>query len=178
MKKVLIIAVAALALLAAGCSSLPGMAGTLVNTANSAQTVVQSAEAQDFRSSEVLCSDGDGSNFEEMGYRVATVLTPASPATKNQAEVVFVSDGKKAWSSFVIPTHKAAKSELIVGKLVFVPWGWSEYAAKDVPTKEYRQTSWAIGRITSTDELFKNFVEVDGSKYDPALVRVANVPLE
>ena len=55
--------------------------------------------------------------------------------------------------------------------------GWSGHEEKDVSAEHYRQSSWKLGTVTSTDEMFKNFVEIDGDKYDWRLVRVPDLPL-
>ncbi len=175
-------AVAAAAVLAAlaGCSSLPVDAGSLMSVASAGSTVsavAQKAESKDFKSGEVLCSDGTDNDPTDMHYYVAKVMTPATEATKGQAEVLFVSDGKKQWASFVVPSHKAGKAELTVGKQVFRLNGWSGHEEKDVSAEHYRQSSWKLGTVTSTDEMFKNFVEIDGDKYDWRLVRVPDLPL-
>lgn len=178
MKKLSLTILVASALVLSSCGSLPGSASNVLNAGQKLQAVAQVAEKVDFKSGEALCSDGDGNDATDMGYKVGKVVTPATPATKNQAEVLFVENGAKAWSSFVIPSHKASNAELTVGKLVFVPAGWADYEAKDVSVENYRQSRWSLERITSVDELFKKRIEVGGNKYHPELVRIPEVPLE
>jgi hypothetical protein len=125
----------------------------------------------DLRDGEVLCaagSDAYGTNF-----RVARIVTPASAATKNQAEVIYVADGRKEWVNYVIPSRKAAKADMAVGKVLFVPH-WSKMD-KDVDSDGYRKGPWELARITSTDELFKDVVEASGDRY---LVQNVRVPLQ
>jgi len=114
-KKSLLAIIAVTMLVLAGCGSVPSLPTSASGLLSAGQAVAQVAEAVDFKSGETLASDGVESDPEDMGYYVAKVTTVASPATKNQAEVLFVVNGKKAWSSFVIPTHKATKAELTVG---------------------------------------------------------------
>lgn len=179
MKKYLFAAAgAALAALIVGCSSLPIDASSLMNAGSAVSTVAQKAEGKEFKSGEVLCANGTDNDPRDMSYGVAKVMTAASEATKNQAEVLFVSNGKKEWTTFVVPSHKATKSEIVVGKLVFRLGGWSGYEEKDVSVEHYRQSHWNLGTITSTDEMFKNFVEIDGDKWDWRLVRIPEIPLE
>ncbi len=179
MKKFLFVAAAAaVALIVAGCSSLPVDAVGLMNAGSAVTAVAQQAEGKDFKSGEVLCADGTKNDPTDMFYKVSKVLTPASAATKNQAEVLFVTNGNKAWSTYVVPSHKAAKAELAVGKLVFHLRGWQGYEEKSVSAEDYRQSDWVLGTVTSLDEMFKNFVEIDGDKYDWRLVRIAEIPLE
>ncbi len=178
MKKYLITAIIAGLAVLSGCSSIPGLPTDLISAGQSIQATAQVAEAIDFKSGEVLASDGTGNDVTGMTYYVGKVLTPASDATKKQAEVLFVGSGAKAWASFVIPSHKAQKTELTVGRLVFVLSNYRDSEAKDVDLKEYRQSRWDLGRITSLDEMFKNRVEIDGIKYHPGLVRIADIALE
>lgn len=178
MKKSLLALSAVCLLVAAGCGSLPSIPTSASGLLNAGQAVAQVAESVDFKAGEVLASEGVDTNPVEMWYKVAKVTTVASPATKNQAEVLFVDNGKKAWSSFVIPSHKAAKAELTVGKYVFVLHGWTDRDAKNVSADQYRQNGWTLARITSVDELFKNRVEVGGESYDPGLVRIPEIPIE
>lgn len=179
MKKFLVVVATVAAIISvAGCSSLPLDASSLMNAGSAVTTVAQKAEAKDFKSGEVLCSIGTDEDPTDMHFAVAKVMTPASDATKNQAEVLWIDGGKKEWSSFVVPSHKAQKAELTIGKLVFHLNGWSEYEEKNVSAENYRQSHWKLGRVTSLDEMFKNFVEIDGTKYDWRLVRIADIPLE
>jgi len=180
MKKLLIIAVAVSLVLLAGCASVPvsGLASGVLAAGRGVQAAAQVAEAVDFRSGEVLASDGTEADVEAMSYYVGKVVTPASPATKQQAEVLFVENGKKAWASFVVPSHKASKAELTVGKLVYVLNNYRDYDAKNVSVDEYRKGRWILERITSTDEMFKNRVEAGGDKYHPDLIRIPDIKLD
>jgi hypothetical protein len=178
MKKIsLLISGACIAILG-GCAGVPGVPTDLAGAATTVQAAAQASGSVDFKSNEVLCAVGTGQNAVEMTYKVATVLTQASPATKNQAEVLYVDNGKKDWSSYVIPSHKATKAELTVGRLVYHIYGYSNTDAKDVTAQNYRQSAWVLARITSVDELFKNRIEVGGIKYDPGLIRVPDVKLD
>ncbi len=106
-------------------------------------------------------------------FLAAKVLTPASAATKNQAEVIFV-DGKKAWTMFVLPSHKASNAELKVGVAVlFNTWAGTQNLSAD----DYRQGRWFFGNVTSVDELFKGIVEVKGDKKYIKNIRIPNQPV-
>jgi hypothetical protein len=126
----------------------------------------------EFKSGEVLCANEDREMIES-DYSVAKILTPASAATKNQAKVLFV-DGRTKWTNFVIPSRKATKADMVVGKFIFVGrishW-------ESVNQDQYRKTEWELKRITSTDELFKNVVEADGDKVYIKWIRVPNTPI-
>lgn len=179
MKRFTLILTAVAAILAASCasSSLPGVALGLAAPALSggAGAVASSAATMDFKKDEVLCLYGDDDPVNGQ-YHLARVLTPASPATKNQAEVVYVEDGKKAWSARVLSSRKAEKMDFEIGSTVLYPSGWSGYEKMD--QDQYRFTTWNIGRVTNNDELFKGMVEVGGQKYGVKILRVATVAIE
>ncbi len=115
----------------------------------------------DFRDGEVLCASNTDPYHAH--FYVARVLTQPSASTKNQAEVVYLRDGKKEWVNFVIPSRKATKQDLVVGKVLFAPVWHREN--KEISDEEYRKGQWELGRVTSVDDLFKDIVEVNGQKY-------------
>jgi hypothetical protein len=127
---------------------------------------------QDFKKDEVLCATGE--NPASLTYYLAKVLKPASDQTKNQAQVLYVMSGSKEWADFVIPSHPVKKEELKDGVAVFFPSGWAEYDTLN--SNDYRSADWKVGHVTSLDEMFKNFVEIDGAKYTWKLVRIPNDP--
>lgn len=114
----------------------------------------------DFKSGEILSADCDNEKMTDCRYYAAKVVTPATPATKNQAEVLFVS-GDQKWTPYVIPSHKTAKGELAIGKYLFYH---VHGTYEDIDQDGYRKNGWHLGKITSTDELFKGLVEVSGKK--------------
>jgi len=62
----------------------------------------------------------------------------ACSSTKNQAEAIFVSNGKKMWTKYVIPSHKASKEEIKLGMIVFRhDWTGSEDISADSYRKQY-----------------------------------------
>jgi hypothetical protein len=130
------------------------------------------AFGQDFKQGEVLCAAGESASGQT--FRVAKVLKPASDQTKNQAQVLYVSDGSKDWADFVVPTHPARKGELVEGAVVLYPSGWAEYDT--MTANDYRSSGWKIGHVTSLDEMFKNLVEVDGEKYLWKFLRIPDNP--
>jgi len=129
----------------------------------------------DFKKGEVLCSYYEGRPLADNTYYTAKILTPSSAATKNQAEVLFVGTGKKAWSQFVVPSHKASEKDLKLGMLVlFHVWANSDKISAD----NYRKQYWEFGRISSTDELFKGKVEVNGKSKFVKWLRISDQPVE
>jgi hypothetical protein len=167
------------ALVLASCASVAeGVVSSAMNGAASGAssgTVAAAAPAVvDFQSGEVLCS-ADSGMMSEANYYTAKILAPASPSTKNQAQVVFIADGKKSWVNYVVNSRKASKADFTVGATVFYLKGW-DYDV--ISGDDYRKQGWALGNITSTDDLFKNRVEIDGSSYVIAYIRVPTDPIK
>ena len=97
-----------LVLIAASCSSvasgaLSGALGAVVPGGGGGGGAIASAAAPvEFQSGEILASADSRSMFDS-SFRVAKILTPASAATKNQAEALWIADGKKQWVATVSP---------------------------------------------------------------------------
>ena len=128
-----------------------------------------------FKSGEVLCAYYDNRGLKDNTYYVAKVVTPATPQTKNQAEVIFVSDGKQMWTKYVIPSHNADKSEIKLGTMVFRHvWANSD----DISAESYRKKYWRLQRVSSTDEIFKGVVEVEGKKSHVKWLRIPEQVIE
>lgn len=133
------------------------------------------AVAVDFQSGEILCSE-DSRPMMDSSFWVAKVLTPASAATKNQAEVVFVSDGKKMWVNHVVASRKAVKADFQIGAPVFFLAGWSNH--DKIGADSYRKDRWDLGTITSVEYLYKNQVEISGDLYTIDFLRVPTDPIK
>ncbi len=166
----------ALAFSFVGCSTVADLVtgGVAKSVSDSGSKAVKAP--MDIKGDEVLCSEEGAGNMLEADYYVARIMTKASAETKNQAEVLRVHDGKKMWSEFVVPSHKAQKNELSVGQIVLFPHGWQGY--KEMDADDYRFASWGMGRVTSLDELFKDLVEVNGDKYGWAIIRIPDTPVK
>jgi len=63
----------------------------------------------------------------------------------------------------------------VVGASIFFPY-YNSYS-ETMEVDDYRKTSWALGTITSTDELFKNRIEIDGKSFNFNLCRVPTVAI-
>jgi hypothetical protein len=160
---------AAVALACAGCASMevPSLGGAVAQNVGTAVV--------DFHSDEVLASTGDDSMFQSF-YMLAKIMTPASNATKNQAQVLFVNDGSKQWVKWTMTSRKAETADFVVGAVLLYPTGWSGY--DKITASEYRSNQWKLGRVTSTDDMFKNIVEIAGEPYAIKLIRVPLVKVE
>jgi hypothetical protein len=161
------------ALVLASCSSL---ANAVLRGSSGVSSVASAAPAVvDFQSGEVLCSTG--TVMMEGDYAVAKVLQPASPSTKNQAEVVFINDGSKSWVNFVVNSRKATKEDFTIGATVFYLAGWQSWD-DGITSDNYRKEAWYLANITSTEELFKNRVEVGGVSCNIKYLRVPTDPIK
>jgi hypothetical protein len=168
MKRVLVPALLAVLALSA-CSTVSSMVpGVSVSSPVSVKPAAALAGAVDLRDGEVLCAAGTDAYRED--FHAARIVTQPSAATKNQAEAVFLHDGKKEWVNFIVPSRRAAKQDLAVGKVVFMPHYYQE--RKEIDADEYRKTVWTLGRVTSIDEMFKDLVEVNGNKFYWNLIRI------
>jgi hypothetical protein len=170
-KKIVLFALAAIAL--AGCSSMTAQLLPGVNLSAPSLGGVAAGAASgtvDFKSDEVLVSIGESPDPVSEFYHLAKIVTAPTPASKNQAEVVYIADGKKEWIKRIVPSHKAAKAELTVGKAIFVLSGWQDH--KEIDSDTYRKGRWNLARVTSVDEMFKDLVEAGGSKFYWQYVRI------
>lgn len=169
-----IVLLIAVLLLAAGCETMDSVAdgaGTVKGVADRAGSVSAKAGTVDFRSGEQLCSYTERDTVTANSYKAAKIITPPSEATQNQAEVLFA-DGDKMWTRFVLRTHKPSKAELSVGDMVLYMPHFSD--DEEVTAEHYRKQRWEFGRVTSTDELFKDMVEVDGEPLRIKWLRVSD----
>jgi len=114
----------------------------------------------------------DGTSKTDGTYWVVKVLTPASAATKDQAQVLRVEDGKEYWANFVTPTHKTAQAQLALGaEVFFLP---RDSMDSSVNEQAYTQDPWQLGRVTSVDDLFKGEVQINGTDYYAKWTRMPN----
>ncbi len=156
------------------CSSLPSSVGNVLGSVaagNASSNATASAAAPiGFPSGDVLAT-ADSSQTDGT-YWVVKVITPASAATKNQAQVLRVEDGKEYWANFVTPTHKTVQAQLALGSEVY-------YLPRDsmnssVDEQSYTQDPWQLGRVTSVDDLYKGEVQISGTEYYIKWTRMAN----
>ena len=124
----------------------------------------------DFRKDEVLCSVSGNEAREKARYLPALILTAPTAATGNQAEVMYP-DGKKDWTYIVLPSRKANEADLKIGESVLYMYYQSD--DEDMTQEKYRNSSWSFGTVTSTDELFKGVVEIDGRPMLVQWIRIA-----
>lgn len=178
MRKVVWMAIlAGIIILGSSCSSLAqgALGGALSSLGAGSATASTASAVADFQSGELLCSSDSGKMTDAI-FRAAKVLTPASAATKNQAEALFVADGSKEWVNYAINSRKAVKSDLTVGATVFYLYGWSGY--DKISADSYRKEHWKLGYISSTDSLYKDMVEIAGENYSINYLRIPTDPVK
>jgi hypothetical protein len=153
-----------------------GVIGAVGGAASSGGGATAAASAVvEFQSGEVLTSY-DTRPMAESTYYVGKILKSASPDTKNQAQAILIGDGKKYWVNYVVNSRKATKADFTVGASVFVLSGWANH--DNISGDTYRKDGWVIGNVTSTEELFKGNVEVDGQEFSIKYVRVPTDPIK
>lgn len=108
-------------------------------------------------------------------FRVAKMLTQASAATKNQAEALWISVGKKQRVNYVIGIRKASKSDLTVGAAVVYLNGWADH--EKIPAEDHCKDYWLLGNVTSAELLYKNQVEIAGQPYYIEYLRIPTDPV-
>ncbi len=158
-------------------SAISGAAsGAVTSSASGAtSTAGTGSSAVDFQPSDILASYNNATKMDS-SYAVARILTAATSATKNQAEALFVYDGQKAWVNYTINSRKATKADMQVGSMMF----YNNNLANNTETSvdNYRKATWYLGYITSTEELFKGFVEISGSNFYVDYLRVPTDPVK
>jgi hypothetical protein len=186
MKRTLSIIVVAAAILGlAGCGTLRDAVGGAISQGISQGIRTEAAPKEnpkadvtpevEFKADEILSTTDEGKMMDNR-YWLARVLTPASSATKNQSEVLFVGDGSKAWSPWIITSRKSVKEDFKVGAILLVPGGWDDH--DNVSGESYRRADWYLRRVTSTDDLFKNRVSVGGYSFNVAYLRTPTVKIQ
>ncbi|HET7839790.1 MAG TPA: hypothetical protein VFL04_08515 [Rectinemataceae bacterium] len=180
-----VLTVLAVVLVLASCSSMAqgavsgalnslGSGGGLAPSGGGAMAAGSGTASVDFQSGEVLSSDDTG-KMMDAAYDLSKILTPASPATKNQAEAVFIDGGKKQWVNYVVNSRKASKSDFTVGATVFILAGWQGH--DEISADSYRKGTWHLATITSVEDLFKNRVEVGGNSFNINYIRIPTDPI-
>ena len=156
------------------CSSLPSSVGNVLGSvasgSASSNAAASAAAPIGFPSGDVLATDN--ASKTDGTYWVVKVLTPASAATKNQAQVLRVEDGKEYWANFVTPSHKTVQAQLALGAEVF--FLTDDSMNSSVNEQSYTQDPWQLGRVTSVDDLYKGQVQINGTDYYIKWTRMPN----
>ena len=94
---------------------------------------------------------------------LATMKTPATVQTKNEAEFLTVKDGEEIWTKLYFKTRVAAKPELKLGLevIVFDMNDGETYRAPE-NKDEALQGTWFMAKITDMTDAYKGYVTVSG----------------
>lgn len=107
--------------------------------------------------------------------QLAKMKTPASAASKNEAEFMQVGDGSDVWTKNYWRTRIATKADLKLGAVVIVldATGDGEVYRAPENKEEARTSSWFMAKITDLSDMYKGYLTVSGGyKVDPKAIRV------
>ncbi len=99
-----------------------------------------------------------------MYVTLATMKTPASAETKNEAEFLTVTDGEESWTKFYYKTRVIKKEEIKKGVVVISLEASTEDGAYRGPENkdEAMGGTWFMAKITDLSDMYKGFVTVSG----------------
>ncbi len=94
---------------------------------------------------------------------LATMKTPATVQTKNEAEFLTINGGEEIWTKFYYKTRIAAKPELKIG-LEVISFNLSDDELYRAPENkdEAIGNSWFMAKITDVSDMYKGYVTVSG----------------
>lgn len=94
---------------------------------------------------------------------LATMKTPATAQTKNEAEFITVKDGEEVWTKFYYKTRILKKEEIKVGvEVIMCEIGEDEAYRAPVEKDEALQATWFMAKITDISDMYKGYVTVSG----------------
>ncbi len=94
---------------------------------------------------------------------LATMKTPATVQTKNEAEFTTIRDGEEIWTKFYYITRIAAQTELKIGlQVIACEIGDGEVYRAPANRDEALQNNWFMAKITDVSDVFKGYVTVSG----------------
>ncbi len=109
---------------------------------------------------------------------LATLKTPASIQSKNEAEFITVRNGEEIWTKFYYKTRIAKKEELKIG-LEVIAFDMSSDDLYRAPENkdEALGNNWFMAKITDVSDMYKGYVTVSGGfkvKLDSMRIVVKN----
>jgi hypothetical protein len=94
---------------------------------------------------------------------LATMKTPATAQTKNEAEFITVKDGEEVWTKFYYKTRILKKEEIKVGvEVIMCEIADDETYRAPADKDEALQGTWFMAKITDVSDMFKGYVTVSG----------------
>lgn len=99
-----------------------------------------------------------------MTVTLATMKTPASIETKNEAEFLTISSGEEIWTKFYWKTRILQKNEIKKGLEVIVFEGNNNDDVYCVPENKDDALNgpWFMAKITDLTDMYKGFVSLSG----------------
>ena len=164
MKKTIMVLMLGMILLLTGCASMLEEMVKVPTASSSAPKKVSSDPLDGYVMAYIAGSPGD--------YRVATVIKPATDASKGESEVILAYNNDKVWTK-VFTSHPAAESELAVGEVVLVEGtGFS-----DPDKQSLIDTIWGAAYITNTSNLYKGEVQVGSLSVSTKNLRIPDTEI-
>lgn len=94
---------------------------------------------------------------------IATMKTPATAQTKNEAEFLTVRDGEEIWTKYYYKTRIAAKAELKLGLEIIAFEATTDDLYRAPENKdEAIGNNWFMAKITDVSDMYKGYVTVSG----------------
>lgn len=107
-------------------------------------------------------------------YHVAKVLSPATEATKGEAEVLDLGGKDEKRFAKVFTSHEADKSELVVGAVVLVQGtGW-----EDPDKASLIDTTWGAYYLTDVSDLYKGKVTAGSVSQSIKHIRIPDTEID
>ena len=99
-----------------------------------------------------------------MYVTLATMKTPATVETKNEAEFLTVNSGEELWTKFYYKTRVLKKDEIKKGVVVISLEAGDEDGAYRAPENKDEAIggTWFMAKITDLSDMYKGFVTVSG----------------
>lgn len=116
-----------------------------------------------------------GSEWKEVF--IAKMLTPASAATKREAEFFIINayrKGEKVWTKHYCLTRPAGKGDLKLGAVAYAYDGNNENDIYQGPSsrEDNLNQRWFVGTVNDDSNLYKGYLSLSGYKVKPGALRV------
>jgi hypothetical protein len=98
-----------------------------------------------------------------MYVNLATMKTPASAKTKNEAEFILIRDGAEIWTKFFWKTRILSEKEIKIGlEVIALEVSDGEVYRAPENKDEAIHNNWFMAKITDVSDLYKGYVTVSG----------------
>jgi len=108
---------------------------------------------------------------------IAKLVTPASAATKQEAEFFIINaqkKGEKVWTKHYCLTRPATSADLKLGAIAYALDGNREHEIYQGPgnREDNLHHSWFVGTLNDDSNLYKGYIALSGYKVRPGALRV------